>query len=104
MRNYEPNADRVVALYQQLEDDIITAMIRRMMRMGKVSDTTKYQAEILQQAGLLYTDIVQILTARTDACSAAVKALFEDAGVETDRKSTRLNSSHPSSSRMPSSA
>ena len=83
MRNYEPNADRVVALYQQLEDDIITAMIRRMMRMGKVSDTTKYQAEILQQAGLLYTDIVQILTARTDACSAAVKALFEDAGVET---------------------
>lgn len=83
MRNYEPNADRVVALYQQLEDDIITAMIRRMMRMGKVSDTTKYQAEILQQAGLLYTDIVQIITARTDACSAAVKALFEDAGVET---------------------
>ena len=83
MRNYEPNADRVVALYQQLEDDIITAMIRRMMRMGKVSDTTKYQAEIMQQAGLLYTDIVQIITARTDACSAAVKALFEDAGVET---------------------
>lgn len=83
MRNYEPNADRVVALYQQLEDDIITAMIRRMMRMGKVSGATKYQAEILQQAGLLYTDIVQIITARTDACAAAVKALFEDAGVET---------------------
>lgn len=83
MRNYEPNADRVVALYQQLEDDIITAMIRRMMRMGKVSDTTRYQAEILQQAGLLYTDIVQIIASRTDACSAAVKALFEDAGVET---------------------
>ena len=54
MRSYERNADRVVALYQMLEDDIITAMIRRMMRMGKVSDTTKYQAEILQQAGLLY--------------------------------------------------
>lgn len=83
MRNYEPNADRVVALYQQLEDDIITAMIRRMMRMGKVSGATKYQAEILQQAGLLYEDIVQIIASRTDACSAAVKALFEDAGVET---------------------
>lgn len=83
MRNYEPNADRIVALYQQLEDDIITAMIRRMMHMGKVSDTTKYQAEILQQAGLLYTDIVQIIASRTDACSATVKALFEDAGVET---------------------
>lgn len=83
MHNYEPNADRVVALYQMLEDDIITAMIRRMMRMGKVSDTTRYQAEILQQAGLLYEDIVQIIASRTDACSAAVKALFEDAGVET---------------------
>ena len=83
MRNYEPNADRVVALYQMLEDDIITAMIRRMMRMGKVSDTTKYEAEILQQAGLLYEDIVQIIANRADACSAVVKALFEDAGVET---------------------
>ena len=83
MRNYEPDADRVVALYQMLEDDIITAMIRRMMRMGKVSGATKYQAEILQQAGLLYEDIVQIIASRTDACSAAVKALFEDAGVET---------------------
>ncbi|WP_276686755.1 phage minor capsid protein [Ruminococcus callidus] len=83
MRSYEPNTDRIVSLYQQLEDDIITAMIRRIMRMGKVSDTTKYQAEILQQAGLLYTDIVQIIANRTDACSAAVKALFEDAGVET---------------------
>lgn len=83
MRSYEPNTDHIVSLYQQLEDGIITAMIRRIMRMGKVSDTTKYQAEILQQAGLLYTDIVQIIANRTDACSAAVKALFEDAGVET---------------------
>ena len=29
---------------------------------------------------------------------------FSAAGVRTDRKSTRLNSSHPSISRMPSSA
>ena len=33
-----------------------------------------------------------------------IRKIVEDAGYELDRKSTRLNSSHPSSSRMPSSA
>ena len=35
---------------------------------------------------------------------AAEGCIFTDAHVAADRKSTRLNSSHPSSSRMPSSA
>lgn len=83
MRNYEPNADQIVALYQQLEDDILRSMIRRMLKMGFVSGTTAYQAEILQTAGLLYDDIVQLIADRTDASTTQVRALFEDAGVQT---------------------
>ncbi len=83
MRNYEPNADQIVALYQQLEDDILRSMIRRMLKMGFVSGTTAYQAEVLQTAGLLYDDIVQLIADQTDASTAQVRALFEDAGVQT---------------------
>ena len=83
MRNYEPNADRVVALYQQLEDDIVADMVRRMLRMGFVSETTAYQAEVLQTAGILYDDILQMIADRTDASVAQVRVMFEDAGVQT---------------------
>ena len=80
-QQYEPSADRIIALYQQLEDDILSAVIRRILKMGYVSEASKHQLEVLQAAGLLYDDIVQLIADRTDACTAQVRALFEDAGV-----------------------
>ena len=41
-----------------------------------------------------------IITITNDTCAAQVDSM----GAQLDRKSTRLNSSHPSRSRMPSSA
>lgn len=82
-RNYEPNADRIVSLYQQLEDDILSAIVKRLLKMGYVSESSKHQIAVLQAAGLLYDDIIQLIADRTDASTAQVKALFEDAGVQT---------------------
>ena len=82
-QQYEPSADRIIALYQQLEDDILSAVIRRILKMGYVSEASKHQLEVLQAAGLLYDDIVQLIADRTDACTAQVRALFENAGVQT---------------------
>ena len=83
MQNYEPDVSQLLALYQQLEDDIIADMVRRMLKMGFVSESTAYQAEVLQTAGILYDDIIAMIAQRTDASVEQVKALFEDAGVET---------------------
>lgn len=83
MRDYEPDVSRIIMLYQQLEDDIIADMIRRIMKMSFVSETTAYQAQVLQTAGILYDDILQMIADRTDASVQQVKALFEDVGVQT---------------------
>lgn len=83
MRNYEPDVTQLLGLYQQLEDDIVADMVRRMLKMGFVSESTAYQAEVLQSAGILYEDILQMIADRTDASVAQVRALFEDAGVKT---------------------
>lgn len=83
MQNYEPDVTQLLGLYQQLEDDIVADMVRRMLRMGFVSETTAYQAEALQTAGILYDDILQMIADRTDASVAQVRAMFEDAGVQT---------------------
>lgn len=83
MQNYEPDVTQLLGLYQQLEDDIVADMVRRMLRMGFVSETTAYQAEVLQTAGILYDDILQMIADRTDVSVAQVRAMFEDAGVRT---------------------
>ena len=83
MQNYEPDVTQLLGLYQQLEDDIVADMVRRMLKMGFVSETTAYQAEVLQTTGILYDDILQMIADRTDASVAQVRAMFEDAGVRT---------------------
>ncbi len=80
---YEGCADDVIRLYERLEDDIISDIVRRIMKTGKVTATAKHQIEQLQESGLLYDDILQIIAENTDATSQHVRALFEDAGVET---------------------
>ena len=80
---YEGCADDIIELYEQLEDDIISDIVRRMMKTGVVTESAKHQAEMLQNAGLLYDDILSEIAKRTDATEQHVKALFEDAGVET---------------------
>lgn len=80
---YESCAKLILQQYADLEDAILRDIIRRLMKRGFVTDSAKWQAEMLQEAGLLYNDIVQEISDRTDACAEQVKTLFEDAGVQT---------------------
>ena len=80
---YEGCADDIIELYEQLEDDIISDIVRRIMKTGKVTATARHQIEQLQESGLLYDDILKIIAKNTNAISQHIKALFEDAGVET---------------------
>lgn len=77
---YEGCADDVIELYEQLEDDIISDIVRCMMKTDFVTESAKHQAEMIQNAILLYDDILAEISKYTDASSAQVKALFEDAG------------------------
>lgn len=87
---YESCVDDILNLYAQLEDDIISDVIRRMMKTGFVTESAKHQVEMLQNAGLLYDDILAEISKYTDASSAQVKALFEDAGVRTVNFDNRI--------------
>ncbi|MDE5834709.1 MAG: phage minor capsid protein, partial [Ruminococcus sp.] len=82
---YEVCADDIVRLYQQLEDDIISEIVSRIMKSGKVTQTARHQIEQLQESGRLYDDILNIIAGRINLTSQQVKTLFEDAGVETVR-------------------
>lgn len=82
---YDHLCDQLITLYDELDRAVIDDMVRRMMRMGKVSDATSWQAKQLQEAGLLYEDIISEIAKHSDASDAQVRTLFEDAGVQSVR-------------------
>ena len=54
-------ADELTEIYSQLESEILQDMARRIARMGKITDATKWQAQILAESGALRKNIIRIL-------------------------------------------
>ena len=79
---YEDCADDIIELYSQFDEAVISDITRRIVKTGMVTETAKWQIKQAQEMGLLYSDILREIAKRTDATTAIVKALFEDAGVK----------------------
>ncbi|MDE7363746.1 MAG: phage minor capsid protein, partial [Ruminococcus sp.] len=86
---YDVLTDDLIRLYSDLDNAIIADITRRILKTGKMTESAKWQAKQLQESGLLYDDILAEIASRTDATSQHVKALFEDAGVQSIRNDNR---------------
>lgn len=86
---YEHLCDQLITLYDDLDNAIINDMVKRMMKTGKVTEATAWQAKQLQQSGMLYEDILEEIAKRTNATRNQVRTLFEDAGVQSIRNDNR---------------
>ena len=86
---YDHLCDQLITLYNDLDNAIIEDMVRHMIKMGRVTETTRWQARQLQEAGFLYDDILFEIAQRTDATEQQVRTLFEDAGVQSIRNDNR---------------
>ncbi len=82
---YEACTDQILVLYRQLEDDILKDIVRRIMKTGTVTESAKWQAEMLQEAGLLYNDIMAEIAKYTSQTAEEVRLLFDAAGTEVMR-------------------
>lgn len=51
---YDGCTDDVLNLYAELEDRIISDVVRRIVKTGDITDTAKWQIRQAQQRGLLY--------------------------------------------------
>lgn len=87
---YDHLTDRISELYARLDRSIVEDMARRIARTGMVTESTKQQAERLQQAGLLYEDVIADIAKITDASESMLRGLFEDAGVQSIRNDNRF--------------
>lgn len=80
---YDHLCDQLMVIYNDLENSIINDMVRRITRMGRVSEATVWQAKQLQESGMLFDDILAEIAKRSDATENQVRALFQDAGIQS---------------------
>lgn len=79
---YDKLTDDLIKLYSDLDNAIISDIVRRLLKNGNVTETAKWQIQQLQESGMLYDDILNEISSRTDATQRQVRSLFEDAGVQ----------------------
>lgn len=82
---YETLCDDLIKLYGDLDNAIISDIVRRLVQNGQMTETAKWQIEQLQESGMLYEDIIAEIARRTEATQNHVRTLFEDAGVASIR-------------------
>lgn len=78
-------SDEIIEIYSQLESEILQDMARRLARLGKITDATKWQAQMLAEAGGLKKNIGRILAKYDKAIVKQIKDTFAEA-LETSAK------------------
>lgn len=84
-RYLEGISDEIVDIYAQLEADILQDMARRIARLGKVTEATKWQAELLAETGALKKNVNKIIKKYDPAIRKEITAIYNDAMVKNAR-------------------
>lgn len=83
-------SDDLVEIYSQLEIDILRDMARRLARVGKITEATKWQAQVLTEAGGLKQDIARILDKYDKRIVQEIQEIFNDALIKNARADNRI--------------
>lgn len=89
-RYLEGISDELVEIYAQLEADILQDMARRIARLGKVTEATKWQAQLLAESGALKKRVYALLKKYDPAIQKEIKAIYNDALIKNARADNRI--------------
>ena len=72
----------VANLYQDYVDTVINDIVRRLVKLDYSSPSAAWQVQRLNQAGMLYDDILERLTGLTGKSEPELHSIFKEAGVK----------------------
>ena len=84
-RYLEGISDELVEIYSQLESDILADMARRIARLNKVTEATKWQAQLLKEAGTIKKDVAKLTAKYSPAIQKEITAIYNDATIKNTR-------------------
>lgn len=89
-RYLEGLSDEIVEIYAQLEADILQDMARRIARLGKVTESTKWQAQLLAETGALKKNVNRYIKKYDPTIQKEIKAIYNDALIKNARADNRI--------------
>lgn len=75
-------SDQLLAIIDELDLAIIADISKRLVKTGSITDTSRGQAQIAQEAGLVYQDVVKRISQTSGYIEKEVERLFQEAGVK----------------------
>ena len=75
--------DALVELWQQVEDDILRDIARRIGKADDLTDTAAWQAWRLEQVQACHQDVIRLLAKYSGKNKEIIRQLLLDAGVQT---------------------
>lgn len=76
-------ANDIVDIYSKLNERIIEDIARRLINAGTMTESARWQIKIAQETGLLYDNIVEMVSENMQVSEKVVKQIFEDAAIES---------------------
>ena len=89
-RYLEGISDEIVDIYAQLEADILQDMARRIAKLGKITESTKWQAQLLAETGALKKDVNRIIKKYDPAIRKEIEAIYNDALIKNARADNKI--------------
>ena len=89
-RYLEGLSDDIIEIYSQLETEILQDMARRIARLGRITEATRWQAQMLAEAGGLKKNIARILAKYDKAIIRQVTETFTEALETNARNDNRI--------------
>ena len=83
-------SDEIIEIYSTLETEILRDMARRIARLGKITDATRWQAQMLAEAGGLKRNVGRILAKYDRAVARQVAETLADALETNARNDNRI--------------
>lgn len=78
----EKFSDQLLGIIDALVIAIIDDMAKRIVKTGSITDSTKHQAEILQNAGLVYMDTITRVSQVSGYQKREVERMYQEAGIK----------------------
>lgn len=76
-------ANDIVDIYSRLNERIIEDIARRLINAGTMTESARWQIKIAQETGMLYDNIVEMVSDNMEVSEKVVKQIFEDAAIES---------------------
>ena len=76
-------ADDIIDVYSKLNERIVEDIARRLVNAGTMTESARWQIQVAQEAGLLYDNVLEMVSDNMELSKKTVNKIFKDAAIES---------------------